>query len=164
MPIATPRPRIIAEPLTAERFAPFGDVFSRPAEPGRLDPQLQLENGCPGARPVLTLIRVAPRQVPLEVTMMERHPHSSQTFIPMKVTRYLVIVAPKQPDGGPDLAAIRAFVVTADQGVSYHPDTWHHGLAVIDDEGEFTVLTWNDGGNADTEFLSLAESFVVVTP
>jgi len=162
--IATRGPRINAEPLTAEAFAPFGEVFSRLSEPGRLDPQLILENSRPGARPVLTLIRVAPKQVPLEVTMLERHPHSSQTFVPLQVTRYLVIVAPKQPDGGPDLAQVRAFVVAADQGVNYRLDTWHHSLTVIDKEGEFAVLVWNDGSSADTEFLPLSESFVVLTP
>ncbi len=159
---ATQLPRITAEPLTAKAFAPFGEIFSRPAEPGRLDPRLLLENDRPGAQPMLTLIRVAPRQVPLEVTMLERHRHSSQTFVPVQVARYLVIVALEQPGGGPDLAHVRAFIVAGDQGVNYHRDTWHHGLTVLDREGEFAVFMWNDGSDADTEFLRLSESFVVL--
>lgn len=164
MQIATRRPRITAEAITAEAFAPFGQVFARPAEAGRLDPQLTLENGRPDAQPMLTLIRVAPKQLPLEVTLLERHPHSSQTFVPVHVDRYLVIVAPKQLDGRPDLAKVRAFIVAGDQGVNYRLDTWHHGLTVIDNEGEFAVWMWNDGSDADTEFLTLSEGFVVLTP
>lgn len=156
--------RITAEPITAEAFAPFGQIFARPAETGRLDLQLMLENERPGARPMLTLIRVAPKQVPLEVTLLERHPHSSQTFIPVHVARYLVIVAPKQLDGAPDLAKVRAFIVAGEQGVNYHPDTWHHGLTVFDKEGEFAVWMWNDGSDADTEFLPLSKSFFVLVP
>jgi ureidoglycolate lyase len=163
MQIASRPLPITAEPLTAEAFAPFGEVFTRPADPGRLDPRLLLENGRPGARPMVTLIRVAPKQVPLEVTMLERHPHSSQTFVPVQVARYLVIVAPKQPGGGPDLAQVRAFIVAGNQGVNYHRDTWHHGLTVLDKEGEFAVFMWNDGSDEDTEFLPLSESFVVLT-
>jgi ureidoglycolate lyase len=155
-------PRIIARPLTAKAFAPFGDVFSRPAEPGRLDPRLLLENGRAGAQPMLTLIRVAPKQVPLEVTMLERHPHSSQTFVPIQVARYLVVVATKRSDGEPDLARVEAFTVAGDQGVNYYRDIWHHGLTVLDGEGEFAVFMWNDGSDADTEFLRLSESFVVL--
>jgi ureidoglycolate lyase len=163
MQIATQAPRITAEPLTAEAFAPFGEIFARPAEPGRLDPQLLLENNRPGARPMLTLIRVAPKQVPLEVTLLERHPHSSQTFVPVQVARYLVVVAPKEPSGRPDLARVRAFIVAGNQGVNYHRDTWHHGLTVLDREAEFAVFMWNDGSDADTEFLPLSEGFVILT-
>lgn len=156
--------QITAEPITAQAFSPFGQVFTRPAETGRLDPQLMLENGRPGARPMLTLIRVAPKQFPLDVTLLERHPHSSQTFVPIYVAQYLVIVAPKQLDGAPNLAKVRAFTVAGDQGVNYHRDTWHHGLTVIDKEGEFAVWMWNDGSDGDTEFLPLSKSFVVLAP
>jgi len=155
-------PRITAKPLTVKAFAPFGEVFSRPAVPSRLDPRLLLENGRPGAQPMLTLIRATPKQVPLEVTTLERHPHSSQTFVPIQVARYLVIVAPKRSGGEPDLAQVRAFIGAGDQGVNYHRDTWHHGLTVLDGEGEFVVFMWNDGSDADTEFLRLSESFVVL--
>ena len=162
MQTVAPLQRITAEPITAQAFAPFGQIFTRPAEAGRLDPQLTLENGRPDARPMLTLIRVSPKQFPLDVTLLERHPHSSQTFIPVHVARYLVIVAPKQLDGAPDLAKVRAFIVAGEQGVNYHPDTWHHGLTVIDKEGEFAVWMWNDGSDGDTEFRPLSKSFVVL--
>ena len=85
MQTVAPLQRITAEPITAQAFAPFGQIFTRPAEAGRLDPQLTLENGRPDARPMLTLIRVSPKQFPLDVTLLERHPHSSQTFIPVHV-------------------------------------------------------------------------------
>jgi len=164
MQITTGLLRVVAQPLTAEAFAPFGETFTRPSQVGRLDPHLLLQNRRPGARAMVTLIRVSPKQVPIEVTMLERHPHSSQTFVPVQVARYLIVVAPKLSGGGPDLARVQAFVAAGNQGVNYHVDTWHHGLTALDQEGEFAVFMWNDGSDADTEFLPLSDHFVVQAP
>lgn len=154
---------IVARPLDAEAFAPFGQVFGTPARPERIDLDLALVNHRSAARPTIALIRAAPVALPFETTVLERHRFSSQTFVPARVARYLVVVAPGAVDGGPDLTGIRAFVATGGQGVNYVAGTWHHGLTVLDAEATFTMVMWNDGSDQDTEFVTLPETLVIRT-
>ena len=44
-------------------------------------------------------------------------------------------------------------IATGRQGVTYRPDTWHHGLTVLDRPGRFAVFLWRDGGKGDEEFV-----------
>jgi ureidoglycolate lyase len=156
---------IIAEPLTPEAFAPFGDVIDYPAAPGRTFFNDALGNARPHAKFDLSLARVEPLGIlPLRATSMERHEFSSQTFLPLAVSRCLVVVAPHAPGGGPDTRHARAFIATARQGFTYRMNTWHHGLTVLDAPGEFAVLMWCDGGPGDQEFVQLAEPFSVKVP
>ncbi len=153
--------KITAQPLTPEAFAPFGQVFGRLDAAGRVDDLARLENRRADAAVMLSTVHVPPATLPLNATVMERHPYSSQTFVPMDVARYLVVVAPHTADGGPDLAGVRAFIAGAGQGISYNADTWHHGMTVLDRPGHFAIFMWNDGSDGDTEFLTLPEPFVV---
>jgi ureidoglycolate lyase len=154
----------VVQPLTAEAFAPFGQVFTPPAEPGRIDDAVALDNRRAKARPMLLLATVPPSTLPLTAVKMERHPYSSQTFVPMGLSRYLVVVAPKDAQGNPDVAQVRAFVATAEQGVSYNADTWHHPVTVLDAPARFAVFMWNDGSSADTEWHDLSTPFEVCEP
>lgn len=157
--------RIVAEPLNAAAFAPFGDVLAPPTARGRDYFDAGLGNARAGARASLSMSRVAPlAQLPLKATMLERHEFSSQSFVPLDVSRWLVIVAPAAPGGGPDAAKARAFVAGPGQGITYHVGTWHHGLTVLDREARFAVFMWRDGTAGDEEFVPLAEPFDVVLP
>ncbi|KAK0616230.1 ureidoglycolate hydrolase, partial [Immersiella caudata] len=98
------------------------------------------------------------------VTVLERHPFTTQTFIPLSGTtyRYLVIVAPTLPPsskdkhlpvptipttnpharnhklpgrGLPDSTRLKAFIATTDQAVTYGAGTWHAPMAVLGEEG-----------------------------
>jgi ureidoglycolate lyase len=153
---------IVAEPLTADAFAPYGDVLVAPRDPGRDYFDGALANGRAGARPSLSLTHVMPHAgLPLTATQMERHEFSSQSFVPIEVARYFVIVAPKGSDGSPDTSRVRAFVAGPDQGVTFRSDTWHHPMTVLDRPARFAVIMWLDGSAADTEFITLAQPFSV---
>lgn len=157
--------RIVAEPLTAEAFAPFGDVLTPPAAPGRDYFDAGLGNARPGARPSVSVSRIAPLdRLPLRATMLERHEHSSQSFVPLEVGRWLVIVAPPAPGGGPDAARARAFIAGPGQGITYRLGTWHHGMTVLDREATFAVFMWRDGTPGDEEFVPLATPLDIVLP
>ena len=90
---------------------------------------------------------------PLRSDYLERHQFSSQTFVPLDVERWLIVVAPHAVAGGPDASGMKAFIATGKQGVTYRPDTWHHGLTVLDRPGRFAVFMWRDGGKGDEEFV-----------
>jgi ureidoglycolate lyase len=152
------------QPLTQEAFAPFGDVIDVPSEPGRKYYEDALGNLRPGAHPSLSLsLKAETPDRPLKADLLERHEFSSQTFVPIDVARWLIVVAPHAKAGGPDLAAVRAFIATGRQGVTYKPDTWHHGLTVLDKPGRFAVFMWRDGGKGDEEFVPV-EPFTIRIP
>ena len=58
---------------------------------------------------------------------------------------------------------MRAFIATGQQGVTYKPNTWHHGLTVLDKPGRFAVFMWRDGGKGDEEFVPV-EPFTIRIP
>jgi hypothetical protein len=93
---------VAAEPIDAEAFKSFGDVLAAPSAPGRLKFGDGLANLRAHAKPDLTMSLVAPQLAfPLAIRELERHRFSSQSFVPLSVSRWLVIVAPPRPDGGP---------------------------------------------------------------
>lgn len=147
---------LAASPLTAEAFAPFGDVFAAPVEPGRIDADRSLRSLRAAARPSLSLVLRAPSPPgPVIARVMERHRFSSQSFVPMGPRRFLVLVAPHAESGGPDMAQARAFLAGPGQGVTYAPDVWHHGLTVLGAPLQVAVFMWRDGSADDEEFVTI---------
>ena len=147
-----------AAPLTPEAFDPFGDVVSAglragaPANQGtavRFDRAAQIETTRPGARPNLAVFRSAARSLPIDLLLLERHPCSTQAFLPMVCARILVCVAPARPDGSPDLARLAAFLCGPGQGINYRRDVWHHPIVALDAPAELAMLAWEDGGPLD---------------
>jgi ureidoglycolate lyase len=144
---------IVPQRLTTEAFAPFGDVIEVPTAPGRNYYADALGNLRADARPSLSMSYREPTQDrPLRSEMLERHEFSSQTFVPVDVGRWLIVVAPHAGTGGPDMAGLKAFVATGAQGVTYKPNTWHHGLTTLDRPGRFAVFMWL-AGTRDEEFV-----------
>lgn len=163
---------LIAEALTSEAYAPFGDVVSaersdvpaKPANQGtaaRRDFLAAVASLRPGAALNVCSFRCSPKTAwPLPVALLEKHPLSTQVFIPMNARRYLVLVA--LGDEAPDLATARAFLASAVQGVSYRPGVWHHPMIALDDTIDFTCLVWEDGTAGDCVVASLTEGALIV--
>ena len=146
--------KIVAQPLTAEAFAPFGDVLAAPADPGRAYYEGGLGNARSDARASLSMVHRLPiAGLPFEANLLERHEFSSQTFLPLEGGRWVVIVCPHAAAGGPDLGGLRAFIARPDQGVTYRMNTWHHGLTVLDRPARLAVFMWRDGTKGDEEFV-----------
>jgi ureidoglycolate lyase len=135
--------RIVPEPLTAEAFAPFGDVIDagRNAMPinygwtTRYDALAEADVGADGAA-ILSIFRSRPLE-PLVLKVFERHPLGSQAFVPLQGRPYLVAVA---PPGEFDPAAVRVFQASPNQGVNYRKGVWHHFLLALEGESDFLVV------------------------
>jgi ureidoglycolate lyase len=156
--------QVTAQPLSREVFAAFGDVIDIPDSAGRTYHDDALGNLRPGASASLSMIlKAETAERPLRADLLERHEFSSQTFVPIDVGRWLIVVAPHAAAGGPDLAGVCAFIATGRQGITYKPDTWHHGLTVLDRPGRFAVFMWLDGSKGDEEFVPV-EPFTVRIP
>ena len=149
--------RLVIESISPAVFAPYGTVVRAPADIGRSAFYDALSSTRPDARPTLSTSRSLPRSLPLTCTVMERHRYSSQTFFPLDVARYVVIVAPHGAPGRPDMVRARAFVVPGDTAITYAADSWHHPVIALDWPACFSVLMWRDGTPDDMETVTLDE-------
>jgi ureidoglycolate lyase len=131
-------------PLTAEGFAPWGDVIEARGTPDRLINQglcgrfhdlARLDFG--DGRAGLSLFDAEARHLPHVVDMVERHPDGSQAFIPVSGVPFLVIVA---EDAGGVPVRLRAFVTAPGQSVNLLRGVWHGVLAPLGSRGQFVVL------------------------
>ncbi len=82
------------------------------------------------------------------ITALERHPHSTQSFLPIRAGRWLVVLAPTLPDGTPDMANVRAFLAGPEDAICIGRNVWHAGLTVLDGPAEFAMMMWRaDAGD-----------------
>ena len=156
---------LIAGPLNAEAFAPFGHVLLLPNGPGRVDYSHVPENRRSGQAALCFRTSLAePTALPFQATQMERHRFSSQGFLPVDVVRYLVLVAPHDDNGGPDMHRARLFEVDGRTGINYAPDVWHHPMTVLERPAIFATVMFVDGGPDDEEFVDLPQPVTIARP
>ena len=131
-------------PLTAQDFAPFGDLLDTTGAPdkiinqglcGRYHDRARID--VDGGRTGLSLFDAQPRTLPYRLEMLERHPLGSQAFLPLDREPFLVIVA---EDSGGKPGTPRAFVTAPGQGVNYMRNTWHGVLTPVAGNGLFAVV------------------------
>ena len=141
--------KVKLQPLSAEAFAPFGQIVSRPTT----EPDARVEGGAlhywadvmvlpPFGGPVgVGYATVAPR--PLVQTCAERHMHGPE-MMQAAFGDMIVVVGPSlypdEPDRLPPLEEFRAFRVAEGQAVAYYPGVWHYAPFAIDRPLCLTVL------------------------
>ncbi|MDE1153296.1 MAG: ureidoglycolate lyase [Micavibrio sp.] len=148
-------------PLTIEAFAPYGDVLETGAahelrhinygNTDRYHDVAALDVLAEGGQPLVSIFRSRPLPRPIAVTVMERHPLSSQAFYPLSQHPYMVVVAEA---GEFDAGKLQAFIASGTQGVNYRKGTWHHYSLALDKPCDFLVI--DRGGpekNCDEVFL-----------
>ena len=156
---------VVAHPLTAAGFAPFGDVLELRDSPDKIINQglcgrhhdlgrLDFGDGRAG----ISLFDAQPRQLPYVLEMVERHPDGSQAFIPMTAASFLVIVAPD--DGGTPGQPL-AFLTAPGQGINFLRNTWHGVLTPLSAPGLFAVIDRiGDGPNLQEHWFDAPFSVV----
>jgi len=160
-------PTIHVEPLVRRSFAQFGDIIQATPEvrsflinkgnARRFHDLATVVASGENARPIISIFRAQPYSLPLSLTMLERHPHGSQAFVPLKSARFLAIVA---PDDHSKPGTPRAFLVNPGQGVNYFVNVWHGPLTPLDTETDFLVVDRAGEGN-NLETYDLAEPCLV---
>lgn len=144
------------EPLSSLVFQPFGDVIEA-SESGlhfsindgfaeRFHDLARIDVSTQGGRPSISIFRAKPRQLPMQLLILERHPLGSQAFIPLSNQPFLVVVAP--PSAELDLQGLRCFLAAPGQGVNYARGTWHHPLIALHAPSDFLVVD-RAGAKAD---------------
>ena len=118
-------------PLSHAEFSPFGDVIelddtkSFPINGGkciRYHDLAKVETIGQEPRVLISLLRGKPYDIPLTLTMVERHPLGSQAFVPLTKNWFLVVVAPDSR-GQPGEPII--FETEPGQGVNIARNVWH---------------------------------------
>lgn len=135
--------RIHVEPLSAEAFAPFGQVIeadharSHLINEGLCRRYHALATAEPGedGAVILSIFRATAWPRPIRIRMLERHPLGSQAFVPMERQLWLAVVAER-----PEPAACRAFLARGDQGLQYARGVWHHPLLALAPVHDFLVV------------------------
>ncbi|HHL43248.1 MAG TPA: ureidoglycolate lyase [Hellea balneolensis] len=138
--------------LSAENFAPFGDVIETRGhgrvinygQTERFHDLARIDTQKEGGRPLVNIFRSTPLSVPIKIEILERHPLSSQAFIPLSANPFLVVVAPPGPL---DESGIAVFQARSDQGVNYRAGTWHHYSLALNGVSDFLVI--DRGGVGD---------------
>jgi ureidoglycolate lyase len=157
---------IKAIPLTKGVFAPFGDVIETagahhfPINSGnceRYHDLARLDVLGENARQILSIFDTKPYALPHRLTMVERHPLGSQTFMPLNENPFLVIVAPDE-DGVPGTPL--AFMTASGQGLNYAANTWHGVVTAVGQSQRFLVIDrGGDGNNLEEHYYS--EPFLI---
>lgn len=150
------------EPLTAEAFAPFGDVLEASGDFRLINAGLcqrhhdraQLDFG-PEGRAGISIFRAKARSLPCRVDLLERHPEGSQAFVPMTEHPFLVVVA-EGPEARP-----RAFLTAPGQGINLHRGTWHGVLTPLHEPGLFAVVD-RIGATPNCDEHHLDEPWVII--
>ena len=153
--------------LTRENFAPFGDVIEVNSNAKnfsindgftqRYHDLAEVDVTQQNGRTLINIFRSTPLEQPVGIKMMERHPLSSQAFIPMGQRPFLVVVAPK---GELDVTKIEVFLASSNQGVNYHKGTWHHYCLALHQVSDFIVV--DRGGAGDNcDAIQLDGSLVI---
>lgn len=153
------------EPLTAEAFAPYGEVIEpanarevRAINYGntqRFHALAGVEVGEGSA--LISIFRSSPLPRPIPIKVMEVHPLGSQAFMPLSGHPYLVVVAGQ---GDFDVKNLRAFLAGPDQGVNYHKGCWHHYSLALDGVSDFLVID-RDGPGDNCQEVFLDEEIVI---
>lgn len=163
LPITLPKQHqkaIIAEPLTAEKYAMYGDVIEARQDVSvtganqgtaeKFHHVAQVTNDFPqGGKSNLCVYHCRPaKELPFTVKLLERHPYSNQIFVPMsdgKSRGYLVVVALNGKDDKPDMSTLKAYIASSTQGINYRAGVWHHPMIALENETDFACLVHESG-------------------
>ncbi|NGM44012.1 ureidoglycolate lyase [Rhodobacter sp. SGA-6-6] len=156
--------QILAAPLTAEAFAPFGEVLEAGGDFRLINEGLcrrhhdraRLDFG-PEGRAGISVFDAEPRALPYSFDLVERHPEGSQAFIPMTAAPFLVIVA------ADTASRPLAFLTNGAQGINLHRGTWHGVLTPLSAPGLFAVVD-RIGATPNLEEHRYAEPWTVLAP
>jgi ureidoglycolate lyase len=141
-----------AEPLTAEAFAPFGQVIAEG------DMVMELRDGEMFHLNVLSYDRH-----PLECDHLNRHHKATQALVALAGRPTLVVVAPSEHDFSTrdDLSSVRAFVCDGTAGINLALGTWHWGPYPLMDHVDL-VNVQGKGFADDNEVAHLTRDLGVV--
>ena len=148
---------LVPEKLTEDNFTDFGEVVSiqskqsKTINNGFADKYADiasLDTSEDQGKTSVHIFVAKSRQFPLHISMLEKHPFFSQTFIPRHSSPFIVVVAP--PEKNPSIEKLKAFITNGEQGISYSRGVWHFPLISMNDNSQFIVIDRKHNEETDT--------------
>lgn len=145
-------------PLTSEAFSGYGEVIETEGADNfeinnglckRFHDLANIQTSGPGGRPMISLLKGEPYDLPLDLPMVERHPLGSQAFVPLSDNPFLIVVCDDN-DGVPGQP--KAFITSNRQGVNISQNVWHGILTPLEGVSDFVVIDRGGEGNNLEEF------------
>jgi len=140
--------------ITRSNFSKYGDLIStddidpmdiNAGYAKRFDNLANVDTLNDGGKTIVSIFSALKRNFPMKINMMEKHPLSSQAFIPMKETTFLSFVAP--PGKSPEISEIKSFIIPPKTGINYKPGIWHFPLISTEDTNFLVIDRKGDGNN-----------------
>ena len=103
----------------------------------------RIELGGVHARPLVSIARGKPYELPLTLAMMERHRSAARPSTALAAP-FLSVVA---PDEGGRPGTPRAFPLPAGPGINMAMNTWHAVLTPLEAESDFLLIDRGGEGN-----------------
>ena len=126
--------------ISRSNFSSYGDLIStddinpmniNEGYAKRFDNLANLDTSKDSGKTIVSIFSALKRTFPMKIHMMEKHPLSTQAFIPMKETTFLAFVAPSGES--PEIDKIQSFIIPPKTGINYKPGIWHFPLISTED-------------------------------
>jgi ureidoglycolate hydrolase len=156
MPPSLTVQQLVAQPITAEAFAPFGQLLLPSADSapfGPQDAQLVFGRGIPRFY-IMTLVNRGVR-----FRAITRHQCCTQCLGALGGKDWWVAVAPPSPTNQPHPTKIRAFQIPGNCFIKLEVGTWHAGPYFGHPRVDFYNLELSDTNIADHQTCNLAREF-----
>ena len=121
--------------ISRSNFSYYGDLIStdninpiniNEGYAKRFDNLANLDTSKDSGKTIVSIFSALKRTFPMKIHMMEKHPLSTQAFIPMKETTFLAFVAPSGESS--EIDKIQSFIIPPKMGINYKPGIWHFPL------------------------------------
>ena len=132
--------------ITRDNFSNYGELIStKDLKPNKINDAttnsyydlVNIEVYGQDKRPRINVFEAKKRNFPLEISMLENHPFSSQAFIPLKKTNFIVVVAPISKI--PNIDLLEAFYISTDEGINFKSKVWHFPLIALENCNFLTI-------------------------
>ena len=149
--------KISIEQLDINIFSKFGDIIQkknalelRSINQGTTTrhhniSKLSLESK--NGNSAISIFSGSPRDLPIEIKIMEKHPIASQSFLPIQNYDWLIVVC-EEKNELPNLSTLRCFQVDGDTGITYNKNIWHHPLLVKKKQDFWVIDRINEQENS----------------
>jgi ureidoglycolate lyase len=144
---------LIAQPLTREAFAPYGEVIGE-----RGGVEVDLDGGAP------SVVAQTVEARPLSFDFLGRHRRTEQVFAPLGGARSIIAVAAPSDENSdlPDIQKMAAFLVDGTCAFKLHRGTWHTSAFPLSERATFLVLDREGTLDEDYDLRDLKTALGVV--
>jgi ureidoglycolate lyase len=155
------------EEVSNEEFAPYGQIWGR-EEGEPLEELVNLKFYAYNAelKPAVEMVEtglLVCNQKGMDIRYFERHPETSETFIPIEGECFFIMTPGDPGDTTPEVSRIRAFYLNGNLGVALPAGNWH--WPPIPSGERVKLLLIRKGSNSDPcETVELKDSGLDTDP